>query len=167
MPTVALLNGHAFAGGLMLAMHHDYRVFNPARGFLCLNELDFGYPLKSPMTSIFREKVAPQTYRSLVLEAHRFNAQDALAGGVVDVLGGLDEALALVKTRKLVEKGKSGIYGLMKGEMYRVTMALLDGYEKDEVREQETKKDEIVRKKEGERAVREWERNTKDRKSKL
>lgn len=46
MPTIALMNGHAFAGGLMLAMYHDYRVFNPARGFLCLNELDFGYPLK-------------------------------------------------------------------------------------------------------------------------
>lgn len=46
MPTVALMNGHAFAGGLMLAMYHDYRVFNPSRGFLCLNELDFGYPLK-------------------------------------------------------------------------------------------------------------------------
>lgn len=29
MPTIALLNGHAFAGGLMLAMHMDYRVMNP------------------------------------------------------------------------------------------------------------------------------------------
>ena len=33
MPTIALLNGHAFAGGLMLAMHHDYRIMNPSKGF--------------------------------------------------------------------------------------------------------------------------------------
>lgn len=48
MPTVALMPGHAFAAGLMTAMYHDYRVFNPSRGFLCLNELEFGAPLKPP-----------------------------------------------------------------------------------------------------------------------
>ena len=48
MPTIALINGHAFAGGLMLAMFHDYRVMNPHRGYLCLNELDFGAPLRPP-----------------------------------------------------------------------------------------------------------------------
>lgn len=50
MPTVAWMNGHAFAGGLMLAMHHDYRVMNAERGFACLNELEFGAPLKSPVS---------------------------------------------------------------------------------------------------------------------
>ena len=39
-PTVALLNGHAFAGGAMTAMMHDYRVMNPHKGYFCLNELD-------------------------------------------------------------------------------------------------------------------------------
>ncbi|KAK3067781.1 hypothetical protein LTR53_015142, partial [Teratosphaeriaceae sp. CCFEE 6253] len=32
MPTIALLNGHAFAGALMLAMMHDYRMMNPHKG---------------------------------------------------------------------------------------------------------------------------------------
>ena len=36
MPTVALINGHAFAGGLMTAMMHDYRIMNPQKGFVCL-----------------------------------------------------------------------------------------------------------------------------------
>jgi enoyl-CoA hydratase/carnithine racemase len=71
MPTVALLNGHAFAGAFMVAMMHDYRIMNPHRGYLCLNELELGVPLRAPMTSIFREKVAPATYRKLVLEAAR------------------------------------------------------------------------------------------------
>lgn len=52
MPTVAVLNGHAFAGGFMLAMHHDYRVFAGDRGYMCINELEFGAPLLPPMSGI-------------------------------------------------------------------------------------------------------------------
>lgn len=72
MPTIALLNGHTFAGALMLAMHHDYRIMNPHRGYLCLNEVELGVPLAPPMSSIFRQKTSPQTYRTLVLEGKRF-----------------------------------------------------------------------------------------------
>ena len=75
MPTIALLNGHTFAGALMLAMMHDYRIMNPHKGYLCLNELELGVPLRPAMTSIFRQKVSPQTYRRMVLEAARFKVR--------------------------------------------------------------------------------------------
>ena len=75
MPTIALINGHAFAGGFMMAMMHDYRVQNPHKGFLCLNEVELGVPLRPPMTSVFRQKVSASTYRKLVLEAHRFKVK--------------------------------------------------------------------------------------------
>ncbi len=125
-PTVALLNGHAFAGGLMLAMHHDYRVMNPSRGFACVNELEFGVPLMPAMSSIFRDKVSRETYRTLVLEARRFGGPQALEAGVVDALGGLDAVLRLVEERGLVTKAKTGIYGLLKMEMYRETVGHLE-----------------------------------------
>ena len=138
MPTVAWLNGHAFAGGLMLAIHHDYRVQNPAKGFLCVNELEFGAPLKPAMAGTFREKLPPATYRDLVLEARRFPGPAALAAGLVDALGGLDEVLALVRARKLVDKGKTGIYGTLKAEMYRGALAFLgpEDHVREEAREQ-------------------------------
>lgn len=78
MPTIALMNGHAFAGALMLAMMHDYRIMNPHRGFVCLNEVELGVPLRPPMSSIFRSKVSPQVYRTLVLEGKRFKVCAAL-----------------------------------------------------------------------------------------
>jgi Delta3-Delta2-enoyl-CoA isomerase len=160
MPTIALVNGHAFAGGLMLAMYHDYRIFNPSRGFLCLNELDFGVPLKPAMSSIFRQKVSyPATYRSLVLEAKRFAGKEALEGGIVDGLGGIDEVMALIKERKLVEKGKSGVYGLMKWEMYRETVGLLEGHKKEEQKAKDYLKIDDKRREEGQIRVKEWERN--------
>jgi Delta3-Delta2-enoyl-CoA isomerase len=160
MPTVALVNGHAFAGGLMLAMYHDYRIFNPLRGFLCLNELEFGKPLKPAMSSIFRQKVPyPATYRSLVLEAKRFSGNDALEGGIVDGLGALEEVLALVKERKLVEKDKSGVYRLMKWEMYRETVGLLEGHYDEEKRTKGYLK--INQKREEQGRLKEWEKKTK------
>lgn len=72
MPTVALLNGHAFAGGAMVAMMHDYRIMNAHKGFICLNENQLGVPLRPPMASVFRQKVSPHTFRKMILEAHRF-----------------------------------------------------------------------------------------------
>lgn len=122
MPTIALVNGHAFAAGIMLGMHHDYRVMNPSKGFACINELDFGVPLKPAMSAIFRLKLAPQVYRKVVLEAHRFNGKEALESGIADALGGLEEVVRLVEEKKLREKGRTGIYGLMKAEMYRETL---------------------------------------------
>ncbi|PHH67140.1 hypothetical protein CDD81_2909 [Ophiocordyceps australis] len=58
MPTVALINGHAYAGALMLAMAHDYRLAPTPRGFLCLNELLFGAPLKPAMAAMRRSRVS-------------------------------------------------------------------------------------------------------------
>jgi enoyl-CoA hydratase/carnithine racemase len=127
MPTIALINGHAFAGGFMLAMYHDYRIFNPTRGFLCLNELDLGVPLQPPMSSIFREKMSPAIYKVIVLEAKRFGGKEALEGGIVDALGGLEDALKFVGEKKLAGKAKTGVYGALKAEMYRETV----GYCKD------------------------------------
>lgn len=160
MPTVALINGHAFAGGCMLSMYHDYRIFNPSRGFLCLNELDLGVPLKPAMSSIFRQKItSPHVYRSLVLEAKRFGGKDALKAGVVDGLGGIDETLAFVAERKLVDKPKMGVYGILKAEMYRETLGYLDSHDENEKRDAENLKIDDKRVEEGKRRVAEWERN--------
>ncbi|KAI1131201.1 enoyl-CoA hydratase/isomerase [Nemania abortiva] len=127
MPTVALINGHAFAGGIIWAMHHDYRVFTGrGRGFACVNELEFGAPLPPPLAGIFRLKTTPPVYRELVLEAKRFDGKAALEAGLVDAVGELDAVLKLVEERKLVDKGTKGSYGLLKAEMYRDDIALLD-----------------------------------------
>jgi len=142
-------------------MYHDYRIFNPTRGFLCLNELDFGAPLKPPMSSIFRQKLAsPQVYRSLVLEAKRFGAKEALEGGLVDALGGLDEVLAMIVERKLVDKPKSGVYGVLKKEMFRETLSYLEGFDESERSDEEYRVKDLKRKEEGKSKVAEWERNS-------
>jgi enoyl-CoA hydratase/carnithine racemase len=111
----------------MLAMYHDYRVQNPSRGFLCLNEIYLGIPLQQPMVRIFREKVGlSTTLRSLVLEGKRFAGPEALNAQLVDALGGLEEAIGLVHERKLFDMARSPAYTGLKEGMFKDTLAALD-----------------------------------------
>lgn len=158
MPTLALMPGHAFAGGLMTAMMHDYRFMNPHRGFLCLNELDFGAPLKPPMASIVRQKVpSPNTFRTMILESKRYGALEALKEGLLDGLGGVEEAVVFAKEMGLVRRGESGVYGRLKGEMWGETVALLDGYQEGEEKAGRGSEEDRRRREEEKRRVEEWE----------
>jgi len=126
MPTVALINGHGFAGALMMAMMHDYRIMNPHKGFVCLNELDFGAHLRPPMASVFRVKLSMSTFRNMVLESRRYPALEALKEGILDGVGGLEETLAFIGEMKLVQKAQGPSYGLIKEELYREVIKDLD-----------------------------------------
>lgn len=128
-PTVAVINGHSFAGGLMTAMAHDYRIMNPHKGYLCLNELDFNAPLTPAMSTLFRNKLSMSTFRAMVLEGKRFSALTALEAGIVDSLGGLEEAAKFIKEMGIDGKVRElgvGSYGLIKEEMYRDIIQDLD-----------------------------------------
>ncbi|KAL4942798.1 hypothetical protein BDV06DRAFT_221825 [Aspergillus oleicola] len=138
-------------------MYHDYRIMNPSRGFVCLNELDFGVPLQGPMMRIFTDKLPAATARDLVLEARRVGGGEALQRGIVDGVGGLDEVLGFVKERGLEGKAESGIYGIMKEEMYRGLLGVLDGHGASlawRMGVEERKGKEEV---EGKKRVEEWE----------
>jgi Delta3-Delta2-enoyl-CoA isomerase len=168
MPTLALINGHSFAGGLMTAMMHDYRIMNPHKGFLCLNELDFGAPLRPPMASIFRVKLpAMSTLRHMVLESRRYPALEALEEGIIDGVGGPEETLAFIEEMKLVQKAQSKSYGLIKEELYREVVKDLE--ESPDVVELEAAKDLERSRRElnARQRVEQWENATGRARSKL
>lgn len=54
MPTIALINGHAFAGGLMTAMMHDYRIM--VSPFCQLSSLRSHHSLLQELHSRFKQK---------------------------------------------------------------------------------------------------------------
>ena len=55
--TIAAINGHAFAGGAMLATAHDFLVMRDDRGFWCLPEVDLGLPLTDAMHAVITAKL--------------------------------------------------------------------------------------------------------------
>ncbi|KAK5090089.1 hypothetical protein LTS08_007348 [Lithohypha guttulata] len=141
MPTCAVINGHGFAGGLMLSMFHDFRIMNPHRGWLCLNELEFDAELAPAMASIFKAKLTNSTFRSLLLEARRFTSLQALEYGLVDGLGGLEEAVNVMtdvegghgRAGMVVSvRGRGTVYGKLKEEMYKDVLTQLEMSELEE-----------------------------------
>ncbi|KAJ4345206.1 uncharacterized protein N0V89_011335 [Didymosphaeria variabile] len=134
MPTIALINGHGFAGALMTAMMHDYRIMNPHRGYLCLNEVELGVPLRPAMSSIFRQKCSPTVYRTLVLEGKRFKSLDALKNDIIDGVGGLEEVLTFIEELKLTSRPDKGVVGDLKREMWRETVNFLENDERESER---------------------------------
>ncbi|CDO70869.1 hypothetical protein BN946_scf184804.g1 [Trametes cinnabarina] len=88
IPTIAAVNGHAFAGGMALAMACDYRVMTDGskrNAWISMNEIQFGATLPLSLAAILKAKAPnPQILRKIILEGHRFTPKEALEVGLVD-----------------------------------------------------------------------------------
>ncbi|EED13263.1 enoyl-CoA hydratase/isomerase family protein [Talaromyces stipitatus ATCC 10500] len=160
MPTIALINGHAFAGGFMLAMYHDYRIQNPKRGFLCLNEIALGIPLAPPMRSVFISKIQDgETLRSMIIEGKRYTAQEALQAKIVDGLGDLTDAVQLVLDRGLLKIASSPAFVAMKERLWADVVDSIDSLaahdEADELKAKRT----VDISEEGKKRMLQWEKS--------
>lgn len=130
LPCIAAINGHAFAGGAMLALCHDYRITNRDRGFLCLNEVLFGAPLMTGMMACVKHRVSNASLRKCVLEGHRFAGPEQVAHGFADLA--VDPAdngvlrCAMEEAKRLSMFSKSGVYGKLKIELNAPLLATLN-----------------------------------------
>ena len=83
-PTVAAVNGHAFAGGAFVALSCDYRIMREDRGWICISEVDAGVPLPQGMMEFLRLRLPAATVRYAVLTGKRYDADEAIAAGFAD-----------------------------------------------------------------------------------
>jgi enoyl-CoA hydratase len=81
-PVVAAINGHAIAGGCVLAAACDHRVM--AGGTIGVPELRVGVPFPQSALEIMRFAVGPVTARRLILDGTNHDAGAALELGLVD-----------------------------------------------------------------------------------
>ncbi|CAK8530535.1 unnamed protein product [Lathyrus sativus] len=85
MPTIAAINGHASAAGLLLAMCHDYVFMRSDRGVLYMPEVDLGLPLPDYFTAVLKEKIkSPAVLRDVLLAGVKIKGKEAVEMGVVD-----------------------------------------------------------------------------------
>jgi enoyl-CoA hydratase/carnithine racemase len=83
MPTVAAVNGHAFAAGGMLALAHDHRVMRADRGYFCLPEVDLGLPFSPGMSALIQSRLPTPTAHEAMVTGRRYGGLDAVAAGIV------------------------------------------------------------------------------------
>ena len=119
IPTVAALNGHAFAAGALLALAMDYRLMRADRGWFCLPEVDIHIPFHPAMMQLIRCKLSGTSLRDAVLLGKRYVASDACQAGIVDASCTSEELLsrAAEVSRPLAQKGRS-IFSQMKRALY-------------------------------------------------
>mmetsp|Transcript_15761 Transcript_15761/g.18756 ORF Transcript_15761/g.18756 Transcript_15761/m.18756 type:complete len:190 (+) Transcript_15761:61-630(+) len=83
MPTLAIFNGNAIAGGLIWGLCHDMRIMNEKVGGLCLSELKLGLPLPLPYLLACRAKMSP-TVCTKWSYAVTCDQREAIKDGVID-----------------------------------------------------------------------------------
>ncbi|KAI8361935.1 ClpP/crotonase-like domain-containing protein [Mortierella sp. GBAus27b] len=99
IPTVACIQGHAFAAGCLMAMAHDYRVMRGDRGVLCMSEVDLPCPIPTGLSALLRFKWPHHVYRSAVLEGKRYKGEDALSNHMVDAIADGEAARPQTRTK--------------------------------------------------------------------
>jgi len=83
-PVVAAINGHAVAGGCVLACAADRRLMARAAGRIGVTELLVGVPFPCVAFEIMRAAVAPHRFADVMFGAATYAPDDAHALGLVD-----------------------------------------------------------------------------------
>lgn len=82
-PTVAAINGHAYAGGLITALNCDYRVAADGPFQFALNEVPIGIPMPAAYVEMIKHAVGSAVAQELTLFGRVYDLASAVRLGVV------------------------------------------------------------------------------------
>ncbi|MEW6778220.1 MAG: enoyl-CoA hydratase/isomerase family protein [Bdellovibrionota bacterium] len=131
LPTIAAMNGHAFAGGAMLATAHDFRVMRSDRGYYCLPEIELRLPFTPGMTALLTARLPKATAHEAMVTGKRYGAAEAKALKIVDEEAPEAEVLpkAIARAKALAGKDRATLAAIKRG-MYASALAVLNAAKK-------------------------------------
>lgn len=83
-PVVAAINGHAIAGGCVLACCADYRLLAEGAGRMGVTELRVGVPFPPFAFEVLRAATSPRHFPQFTASGETFDTQGALLNGFAD-----------------------------------------------------------------------------------
>lgn len=98
-PVVAAVNGHAVAGGCLLAMCADWRVLAREEARVGLTEITLGLPLPQSGLEISRAQLTPAAWAQVVYGGQTHVGEAALALGLADELAPADQVIEVALGR--------------------------------------------------------------------
>ena len=127
-PMVAAINGHAIAGGCIIACTADHRIMARDSGVMGITELRVGVPFPVYALEIMRFAAAPHL-QELVYFARNYPPDKALDMGLIDEIVEPDELLAHAarRARKLAAIPRDS-FGMMKKLIRRPTVERVNAY---------------------------------------
>ncbi|KAK8617602.1 hypothetical protein V6N13_080512 [Hibiscus sabdariffa] len=106
MPTIAAVNGHVAAGGVVLALCHDYVLMRRDRGVLYMVDLDLGINIPEPFMALFRAKSSGMVRRDLLLRGLKIKGEEAVKMGIVEAVHDGEEGVRSAGMKMADELGK-------------------------------------------------------------
>ena len=101
-PVIAAVNGHAIAGGCLLACTADQRLMVNGRAQIGVPELRVGVPFPTLALEIMRAKTSPAFFEEVTLGGETYSAEEARHRGLIDCVveaeALLSEALAAAES---------------------------------------------------------------------
>jgi len=93
IPIAAALTGHSPAGGAVMAICTDYRVFADGPYFMGLNEVEVGLPVPEVILRVLTHVVGPRAAERLAVSGALIGPAEALRCGLVDELAPVAEVV--------------------------------------------------------------------------
>lgn len=127
LPTIAAVNGHAIAGGVILTLCCDYRIGAEGDYKLGLAEMRVGVPFPVAAMAIVRSELSHPVARTMVLTARNYSPGDAVSMGVLDELQPRERLLprAIEVATEMAALPHSS-YGRIKRELRSAALAQID-----------------------------------------
>jgi enoyl-CoA hydratase len=126
-PLVAAINGHAVAGGCIIACAADHRIMARSAARIGVPELQVRLPFPTAALEIVRFVVPRQHVHAVVYGGATYTPDDALAIGLVDELveaaGLVDEAVAAAARLGAVPQD---VFALTKRQLRAPTLATIE-----------------------------------------
>lgn len=128
-PMVGALNGHAVAGGAILAACFDFRLMRNDAGFVRLPEVQIDIPFTPGMIALFKDTLPPASFRDLALTGERVTNERAKEMGYVDELVPISELVprAVALAGKLGSVNLGTYASIKRGLRQRVIEAMEQG----------------------------------------
>jgi len=129
-PVVAAVNGHAIAGGCVLAAGADVSLMAAGTGRIGLPELLVGVPFPRVAMEIVRFAVGDVAARRLMLDARTLPPDAAAAIGLVDEIVPADELLAraVARAAAMAADIPADTFAFTKQQLRRDTRGRMDRY---------------------------------------
>lgn len=126
-PTIAAVNGHAFAAGAMLLLAHDFAVMRSDRGYFCLPEVDILIPFSKGMTALIAARLPQPVLHEACTTGKRYGGGDAARLGIVSeaVLEADVLPRAIARAAELASKDR-GTLTAIKRALYAAPIAALE-----------------------------------------
>ena len=126
-PTVAAINGHAYAGGFITAIDCDYRIAAKSELQFALNEVPIGIPMPAVYCEIIKYGIGTQAASEFALFGQVYDLEAACRMGVVHKTTAPDQLLdAAVAWAAHVKPDCYPAYSLSKRALQATTMAAID-----------------------------------------